>query len=410
MFERQPNTLPIREALIRRARILARRLFRRAYFAAMAADTKLFQYDRGVRERHFVPPIWIEPGTKVCVYAHNDPHGIIDDIVLFQLSELARYGYKIILVSTSRRLSQDSIDKAAPYCLTIILRTGLGRDIRSYRYGFEKIQNPDNAACILFMNDSIYGPLYPMDRLIQFCEEGPYDLTGATESYEGHRHVQSYFLHCKNSVVRSPGFKAFVRSLQAYRLKMYGAYFYEPGWTVTLQKMGFKVGALVPYDAVTELWLRHYETVQAHNDESMRRPDSDTSQILDVLLSEAEVRQVMGGLVLQKKLNVAERQVLWRYAGDYAWTIGEAIRIGQPMNPTAYFWSEIIELGFPFIKAEMLRLNPAFLGDTGTWVQYVHPEYKHVIEKIKSNARRTAMIPLSILPSARFPWISPTSD
>jgi hypothetical protein len=39
-----------------------------------------------------------------------------------------------------------------------------------------------------------------------------------------------------------------------------------------------------------------------------------------------------------------------------------------PLNPTSDYWRQLIELGYPFLKCELLRSNPGRVADIADWL------------------------------------------
>jgi len=59
-----------------------------------------------------------------------------------------------------------------------------------------------------------------------------------------------------------------------------------------------------------------------------------------------------------------------------------------PLNPTSDFWRELLRSGFPFIKREMLRDNPTFVGDVMDWQGVVRQETGAEVDPIERDLKR----------------------
>jgi lipopolysaccharide biosynthesis protein len=57
---------------------------------------------------------------------------------------------------------------------------------------------------VLLVNDSIYGPLAPLEPILARIDLEAADLWGATESWQTRYHLQSFFLAAGRTVLTSP--------------------------------------------------------------------------------------------------------------------------------------------------------------------------------------------------------------
>ena len=64
------------------------------------------------------------------------------------------------------------------------------------------------------------------------------------------------------------------------------------------------------------------------------------------------------------------------------------IAAAMPMNPTAEFWRQLLVAGFPFIKRELLRNNPARVADLADWRDVVRAVSKVDLAPFEAQLRR----------------------
>jgi hypothetical protein len=57
------------------------------------------------------------------------------------------------------------------------------------------------------------------------------------------------------------------------------------------------------------------------------------------------------------------------------------------MNPTSDLWRQLLLSGFPFIKRELLRENPAKVEDVGDWAEVVRESLATDPEPIRLDLR-----------------------
>ena len=60
----------------------------------------------------------------------------------------------------------------------------------------------------------------------------------------------------------------------------------------------------------------------------------------------------------------------------------------MPLNPTAELWRQLLEAGFPFIKRELLRDNPADVLDIADWRDVVQAHMDNSIDAIERDLQR----------------------
>ena len=190
---------------------------------------------------------------NISVFAHFDKDNIIDDYIIYYLRALKAVSQKVIFVSDCD-LSTDELQKLegiADYCFA---KKHGEYDFGSYKRGWEiAVENGllNEAESLTFVNDSCYGPFYPLEPI--YCEmaEKACDFWGITSNrnfLEGKfypcpaasdRHVQSYFLVFKKQVFESGVFVEFMKSIKKEEDKFKIIEKYEIGLSRLLCEAGF---------------------------------------------------------------------------------------------------------------------------------------------------------------------------
>jgi rhamnosyltransferase len=148
---------------------------------------------------------------------------------------------------------------------------------------------------LVLTNSSVFGPLTSFEPMFARMAASPADLWGATENWDEGRHLQSYFLVLRKRLLASPAFAQFWASVLPYKNKRQVIYSYEVGMSNFFRDQGF---TLEPAVHLGQLF--HLEP---------------------------------GSFWLE---------VMCRASG----------------NPTVRHGAELIELGLPLVKVELLRDNP----------------------------------------------------
>lgn len=176
---------------------------------------------------------------RLCLYAHYDKDQIIDNHVVFQLKQYRELFDTTIFVSTSCK--PEELERVTAFTDQQIIRANDGYDFLSWRTALECVEDLVSYDEVLFTNDSIYGPIYPLQDLFAEMSNNKYiDFWGITENFEVHRHVQSYFLVLKQNVIKSQTFEDWLKTIGPRKTKKDYVIDFEVTLTKNLTKAGFK--------------------------------------------------------------------------------------------------------------------------------------------------------------------------
>ncbi len=144
---------------------------------------------------------------RVCIFSHFDASGRILPYVQRYLSALRACGFEVYLVSTAQAL--DPADKSGVEAMGVAvhLRQNIGLDFGSWQWALRHVISTADVDWLLLANDSVFGPLFPIDELIESGISARSDFWGMTDSHQSAWHVQSYFICLSGDVVRSAAFR-----------------------------------------------------------------------------------------------------------------------------------------------------------------------------------------------------------
>ena len=244
---------------------------------------------------------------RALILAHYDPDGIVDPYVLYSLQKYRRAFEHITIVSVSADCLPPNHENLVD---TFIRRENIGYDFYSWKVGFERLADKDKFFEVVFVNDSIYGPLFDIEHVLLANNIKEADLWGLTTSFQINSHIQSFFFAMRHSLLRSNAALEYWNSVHAladkasviyqYELKL-AAHFRDRGWrTETIYTNG---------NAKRSVW----EMIRS--DINIARPRSSARYVYHNLKSKNQ-------------------------------------------NPTHYLWRSVIDAGVPFVKAEVFRINP----------------------------------------------------
>ena len=191
---------------------------------------------------------------RLCIFAHWDIDNVIDDYVIYYLEALKEVCATIIFVSDCN-LEPNETNKLNNIADFVIAQKHGEYDFGSYKRGFLFAkENGLHFEELLLVNDSCFGPFYPLKPIFEKMDNkkcdfwgltgfnkvpvkklGSYYLKTATES-----HIQSYFLDLKKSVLNSKKFINFIEGVHRLKDKNEIVLEYEIGLSNLLHDLGFK--------------------------------------------------------------------------------------------------------------------------------------------------------------------------
>ena len=193
-----------------------------------------------------------------CIYVGHHQKSRIRPDVLMQLKALS-LKYSIIYITTSTQLiiNDPLFGEVLKLVSQIIIRENKGYDFGSWKIGLDMLKNNFNKIeSILLMNDSLYGPLFEMDNILDRTLSSNADITSMTASRQFRYHGQSYYISYNNKVINSKVFKSFWDNCQYNNIhsdedKMKMVIKYEVDFYQSLLQMNFSNTVL--FDTKDEL-------------------------------------------------------------------------------------------------------------------------------------------------------------
>ncbi len=268
----------------------------------------------------------VQLGPRVAIFIHWDRRGAVHEPVRHYLGALRDAGLSIVFVSNAGKLRQDAWAALRELCDVVLLRRNIGYDFGAMREGLEACTLPrPETEMVLIVNDSVYGPLAPLDETLARIDFDAADVWGATESWQRRYHLQSFFLAAGRQALQSEAWRRFWPQVRPVKSKYWVIRRYEIGLTRQLLAAGLRCAAIWPYRDVLH--------------------DLDTGLL---------------GAGDEKDPLLASRRI-------HALRIRLATAGRNPLNPTADLWRQMLRARFPFIKRELLLRNPTGIEDVADW-------------------------------------------
>lgn len=245
---------------------------------------------------------------RAIILVHYDPDGIIDPYVVHAARSYRALANRLILVSTSARTLPATL---AGVVDDFLPRENVGYDFCSWRAGLAVLEKPQEYDEVVCVNDSVYGPLF--DLRPAFSADGirGADFWGMVMSAQRAVHVQSWFFAMRRPILESAVFREFWDSVAPQGSKEAVIDRYEVGLTATFRDAGFAIGAV--FDG-----------------------------------------RACGRPTLSRRIQNVSPLNLYKFGRHRR----RVRRTGPPYNPSELCWKELWEVGVPYLKAGIFKVNP----------------------------------------------------
>jgi SAM-dependent methyltransferase len=261
------------------------------------------------------------------------------------LQDLKSQGFATVIVRNGSENLSRFIETTRDLADLVLVRENAGLDFSAWLSAFALLGlEPSALRELVFANDSVVGPLFPLREAVSRMAAADCDFWGMTDSWEQAYHLQSYFLCFKEAALRSAALSEYLRDYAHPTEKDEIIAQGEVALTQALLAANLRAAAYCPYLEVAEQWL------------------------LDLPRRVAEFTLAPEALTNTKPQD-GLRGVLHHRSNYYA-TIAGFLRSGQPLNSSHFFWDTLIRaFRFPFLKKDLLLRNPASIPNVGD----VHP-------------------------------------
>ena len=210
-------------------------------------------------ETHLDLPPQPPPGCRTLVlFAHFDPHGIVDPYVTHYLRALHELGACIVFVSASPVLTPESVAPIRSLCAGIYTRRTLSFDFGSWHLAWcilrRKGWSLDQFDRLVVANDSVFGPLFPLEEMWNSFHDA--DMYGPVENTQMAPHLQSFFLAWDlNSRTRS-FLEDFWNDFRYVVHKGTLVWRYEVGWSRRARTAGLRIKPFVSAETIKTTYER----------------------------------------------------------------------------------------------------------------------------------------------------------
>lgn len=294
--------------------------------------------------------------ASVAIYAHYNGHRSISRMVLKQIDMLKQAGFYVIFVSMSEIEDAERRNALLAVADRVYARMSFGRDFGAWRDAWMLHRDEMRAAGeVLLLNDSVLGPIRPMQEVLAGMRSID-GISGLVDSPDNLGHLQSFFLLFRGSVALSV-LDGFFGALQLSFRKPEMIERGELGLARALRRSRLPCRVAFPFETAERLGLASQAFVEKlvaaypllASDQPLPDPDD---------------------VVGWRRLTNTLRSAVWRYA----------------LNPTHYYWRVLVEeMGFPFLKTELVIHNPGCIPDVPDWPEVIGPDSPVTLEDIREH-------------------------
>ncbi|MDD2876523.1 MAG: rhamnan synthesis F family protein [Acidiphilium sp.] len=271
---------------------------------------------------------------KVVLFLHWDHGGRVREALFTYIAQLAESGRSVVFITNAGKIEPNAEARLLTLCAGVLIRRNVGYDFGGWRDAIETLNLPQaETEEIIIVNDSVFGPVRPLEATLLRLDYADADVWGLTESWQRRYHLQSYFVAFGPRAIRSTSFRTFWSQVIPAPSKAYVIGKYEIGMTQAMIKAGLRVAVLWPYEMLTKQITR--------------------DQLDGYLGGDATAGARNDPLDLTRWLHILR--------------LRDAIARRKPLNPTSDLWRHLLLSGYPFIKRELLRDNPTRVEDVGDW-------------------------------------------
>lgn len=275
----------------------------------------------------------ISSASRVALYVTFSSSGKFHDFQKAQVNELRSAGYYVVGIHAAVDTPGDWL--SSRLCDVDIFKKNVGYDFGSWCVGIQWLDQfaGDYQARLhnlILMNDSCIGTL--SRRKIEEISRSLGDVAGITDNLQRGHHLQSYFISCQGNYLTNGEFSNLLRDYIFPSDKQEAIDCGELRLSQHLANSGAVIAAHCSYFDLATRWL----------DNLPAKMEREKSIYRLLGFSKGAAEQAVETSFLRVLTDVRQR---------------------TPINPSHYFWEEILDSGVTLVKRGLLLSNPGKVPD-----------------------------------------------
>lgn len=175
---------------------------------------------------------------RLFLFAGYTTNGIINNALIYYVSALSKFGDVVICMDCD--CAKSEINKLKPFSIYQIIGRHKEYDFGSYKRAYQYARDNDllkNYEYVYLVNDSVFGPMFNMSKLMYEIEHISKDAVGIIESkHKTHTFMESWFVRLNKKIFMSTWFDKFLSSVQTEPDKTTITIKYEHGLTNLIEQ------------------------------------------------------------------------------------------------------------------------------------------------------------------------------
>jgi lipopolysaccharide biosynthesis protein len=196
--------------------------------------------------RELRPPV-LTGGLRVCLYVCFARDNRIASHAIFAMKAARADGIYVVCIAVKEYFDGPFVDPGPEIADALCVRANKGWDFAAWAATLKRYPQLWEQEALLFMNDSVIGPIRPMSELWKTIHGAEAAAFGMTESIEVRRHIQSYWMYFKRSALENKKFRLYWDGIMNLENKLDVILCYETTLTYYCEDIGINVGCLFEY-------------------------------------------------------------------------------------------------------------------------------------------------------------------
>lgn len=165
------------------------------------------------------------------LFAAYDKDNIIDDALVYYVSQLSKHGDVIVCLDCDAKKSET--DKLKKYTLTTIAKRHGEYDFGSYKRAYQYARDKnilDKYDFVYLVNDSVFGPMFDIKKTLSKCQDAETDaISMIVATHKTHSYMESWFVRLNRKIFLSDWFDNFISDIHTQPTKNQVTIKYEHG-------------------------------------------------------------------------------------------------------------------------------------------------------------------------------------
>lgn len=256
---------------------------------------------------------------RLAILIVYDSEGIADDYIFYLIDDLKKNVSHLVVVCNGE-MQPDSLSRLEKSADEVFVRENKGYDAGALKVAFENLIGWNNVLEydeVVMLNDTCYGPIYPLKEIFEEMEKRDCDYWGITRSLQFGEHIQSYFWTVKSNIIKSGALKQFWAEQKISEIHSITVTQYEMRIIPFFNALGYRGDTYVNCDDFFDESERNYNYSLFDTFKLIKECKCPLLKKKAFTVSEAEILQYNSGEVIKKTFDFITTQT--EYPENIIW-------------------------------------------------------------------------------------------